>query len=319
MESKTGGAARFSRSRGLGAAIVLLAAGMAAGGPSLAAKEKKTVNAPSISVARARIQVQLALRRTYRGERWVGGLFSLPKHVAPVTNIRVAEDGLYFTTTATTERGKNEKNAGGDEVAKFTALKNLSVVQEYNRVREHRVLFTVASREAHKAGVSFEWLLWERKDDAEEFASGMNRLIEAAEKGETVALESDAVFKAHAEAWRRMATKPAHPEEIERAWVLAEDAIKEKHFGSAAAYYDEGLEKFDMWPEGYYNAAMVFAEIKLYGEACAHMKRYLEMVPEAPDAKAARENVYIWEEKAKTDTSGDPTVTSGAPNAAEKY
>jgi tetratricopeptide (TPR) repeat protein len=303
-----------TRSAWIATALLVLAAAVPA--PAQFAKKdsrNRVAAAENTSVARARIDVQLALRRTYRGERWKGA-FSTPKQVAPVSNVQIAQDGLHFTTRVTNTYGKSQKDSGGDELAPFAALKNLSIATVYNRVRGHSTLYSVESKEAHKAGVSFEWLMWEDKRDAELFASAMNRLVQAAENKEPVVLESSADFKARVESWRQSASKPAQPEAVERAWVLAEAAIREKDFASAAAYYDEGLAKFDMWPEGYYNAAMVFAEIKLYAEATEHMRRYLEMVPDAPDAKAARENMYIWEEKAKRDTSADPTVTRELEN-----
>ena len=303
------------REKWIVAALVVLAAALPLPAQLLGRKAPRNGVAPAenTSVSRARIDVQLSLRRTYRGERWRGA-FSTPKQVAPVSNIFVAQDGLHFTTRVVNEYGRSQKDSGGEEIAPFASLKNLTITTVYNRVRGHNTLYSVESREAHKAGVSFEWLLWEDRRDADLFASAMNRLVQAAENKEPVAMESSADFKAHAEQWRQLSAKPAQPEAIERAWVLAEAALQEKDFASAAAYYDEGLAKFDMWPEGYYNAAMVFAEIKLYGEATEHMKRYLDLVPSAQDAKAARENMYIWEEKAKRDTSADPTATRELEN-----
>jgi hypothetical protein len=41
------------------------------------------------------------------------------------------------------------------------------------------------------------------------------------------------------------------------------------------------------------------------------MKRYLALCPDAPNAKAAQEKLYIWEEKAKKAASQSP---AGSPS-----
>jgi hypothetical protein len=39
--------------------------------------------------------------------------------------------------------------------------------------------------------------------------------------------------------------------------------------------------------------------MKDYGNAVLHMQRYLELVPDAPDAQAARDQIVIWQSKIK--------------------
>ncbi len=54
-----------------------------------------------------------------------------------------------------------------------------------------------------------------------------------------------------------------------------------------------------MWPAGWFNLAIIYAEQNNYAEATDRMKHYLELLPDAPDAKDAREQMIIWEDKAK--------------------
>jgi regulator of sirC expression with transglutaminase-like and TPR domain len=44
---------------------------------------------------------------------------------------------------------------------------------------------------------------------------------------------------------------------------------------------------------------MIYAAQNNYTDALDAMKHYLELVPDAPDAQAAREQMIIWEDKAK--------------------
>ena len=52
-----------------------------------------------------------------------------------------------------------------------------------------------------------------------------------------------------------------------------------------------------MWPNGYFNLALLLAEENRYAEAILNMKKYLELMPNAPDARKAHDKIYIWEEK----------------------
>jgi len=126
----------------------------------------------------------------------------------------------------------------------------------------------------------------------------VNRLIVEAKNGNPTDASEWAGFKVNAAAWRALATKPAFPEEARKYSVLAEDALQNKNFDTAVKNYEAGLQMFPLWPEGYFNAAMICAEIGDYTNALDHMRHYLELVPDAPDALAARDKTFIWEGKA---------------------
>lgn len=106
-------------------------------------------------------------------------------------------------------------------------------------------------------------------------------------------------FKKKADSWRALAIKPELPAEARRYRVLAENAYNEKRFEDALHYYEEGLELEPVWPEGQFNAAMLAQELGDFGEAAYHMQCYLALAPDSKDAPAARDQVIIWEEKAK--------------------
>jgi hypothetical protein len=54
-----------------------------------------------------------------------------------------------------------------------------------------------------------------------------------------------------------------------------------------------------MWPEGWFNAALVAGELGEYPEAVEFMQNYLELVPDAKDAQSARDQLEIWKMKAQ--------------------
>jgi hypothetical protein len=56
---------------------------------------------------------------------------------------------------------------------------------------------------------------------------------------------------------------------------------------------------YPTWPEGNFNAALIAGELGFYADAIEHMQAYLELVPSAADAEAARDKIVIWQVKAK--------------------
>jgi hypothetical protein len=54
-----------------------------------------------------------------------------------------------------------------------------------------------------------------------------------------------------------------------------------------------------MWPQGWFNAAVVAASLGYYADAAEHMQSYLELMPDAPDAQSARDQIAMWQYKAK--------------------
>ena len=106
-------------------------------------------------------------------------------------------------------------------------------------------------------------------------------------------------FHKQAAAWRALATKLPIPEKVNVQRLMAEDAIKENKPYEALNYYELGIQLYPTWPEGNFNAALIAAELKYYADAIEHMQAYLELIPDASDAQAAREKIMIWQVKAK--------------------
>jgi hypothetical protein len=88
------------------------------------------------------------------------------------------------------------------------------------------------------------------------------------------------------------------PEEANKYKVQAEDAVRDKQFDDAADLYAKALKIAPWWPVGRFNRALVLGETGDYGDAMREMKFYLQLVPDAPNARAAQDKIYTWERKA---------------------
>ena len=100
---------------------------------------------------------------------------------------------------------------------------------------------------------------------------------------------------------RAKAPDQARTEALEKYRVLAEQAFRERDFPAAVENYEKGIAMYPAWAEGWFNAALLYGELGEYEYAAKRMKIYLSLMPDAADAKAAREKVIIWEEKAKNE------------------
>ncbi len=130
---------------------------------------------------------------------------------------------------------------------------------------------------------------------AKNFAAALNRLhVLANDNG-----ASWNQFQQQAAAWRALATKPPLPNAVRIQRIAAEDAIKNSRPDAAMDYYETGLAQYPTWPEGHFNAALIAAELGDYTDAVEHMQSYLELTPNAADAQSARDQIDLWQLKAK--------------------
>jgi len=125
-------------------------------------------------------------------------------------------------------------------------------------------------------------------------AEGPRRVETATEESQEVAR-----FEKVVQNYRNSASKPALPEEARKYKIQAEVAVRDKKYEMAAELYEKGLNIALWWPEGHFNRALVLGESRYYLTAMREMKRYLQLMPEAPDARAAQDKIYEWELKAK--------------------
>ena len=105
-------------------------------------------------------------------------------------------------------------------------------------------------------------------------------------------------FHAQATAWRALTTKPALAENARILRLAAEDAIKRQKPDEALNDFELGVEADPTWAQGWFNAALLAGELGFYADAADHMQNYLELLPNAPDAQSARDQIDLWKYKA---------------------
>jgi hypothetical protein len=106
-------------------------------------------------------------------------------------------------------------------------------------------------------------------------------------------------FPAQAAAWRALAAKPPLPEAVRVRALLAEEAVRDKKPAAALKYYQQGLDVYALWPQGWFNAALIAGELRDYNSATEFMQNYLLLVPDAPDARSAHDQLEMWKIKAQ--------------------
>ncbi len=128
------------------------------------------------------------------------------------------------------------------------------------------------------------------------FMNALYVLQQNAIKEKRGADEYDASFAASLADYRRKAaSNAALPEEANKYKVQAEGAVRDKELDDAADFYAEALKIAPWWPVGRFNRALVLGEAGDYEMAKREMKHYLQLVPDAPNARAAQNKIYEWE------------------------
>jgi tetratricopeptide (TPR) repeat protein len=85
------------------------------------------------------------------------------------------------------------------------------------------------------------------------------------------------------------------PEEARRYVMRAEMATKESKFDDALKEYKEAIKIVPFSPALYKAIALNYEALKDYRQAIKNMNIYLDLYPEAPDAREAKDQIYKWE------------------------
>jgi hypothetical protein len=141
----------------------------------------------------------------------------------------------------------------------------------------------------------------------------LNYLIASARQGEGVdckaVLDDQAQLDSFLQmtaSWRALAVKPPLSEEANRQRLLAEDAMARKDSSAALDDCLAGVDIDPTWAQGWFNAALLYAEQEDYDDAVFSMKHYLILLPDAPEAPAAKEKVLLWKAKAQESAAAQP-------------
>jgi tetratricopeptide (TPR) repeat protein len=143
-----------------------------------------------------------------------------------------------------------------------------------------------------------EWAL-PSKNDAFEFAAALYVLSHSTPSQLRIPEDRSvqAAFEKAVELYRAAAEKPALPEAAREYKVQADAAVAEQHYDDAIDLYEKALKTAPAWPEGHFNCALLMETVEDYSGAAREMQRYLTLVPDAPDARAAQDKIYLWKGK----------------------
>lgn len=114
---------------------------------------------------------------------------------------------------------------------------------------------------------------------------------------ETVA---DGLFADVVRLYVSLPEKPALAEDTRRIFVQADLAARERRFEEAIALYGDVSKAAPWFPLAHFNRAILLSERGRYADAIAAMGRYVNLAPDAPDTRAAKDKIYEWEARQKS-------------------
>jgi tetratricopeptide (TPR) repeat protein len=87
----------------------------------------------------------------------------------------------------------------------------------------------------------------------------------------------------------------ALPEEARKYALRGDVFIKDGEFVGALKEYHTALGIAPFNPKLHFNTALIYGQLKDYRQAIKSMTIYLQLDPDAPDARAAKDEIYKWE------------------------
>jgi tetratricopeptide (TPR) repeat protein len=85
------------------------------------------------------------------------------------------------------------------------------------------------------------------------------------------------------------------PEEARKLALRGDLFIKDGAFADALPEYRKALKLAPFNAQLHFNAALICGQLKDYRQAIRYMTVYLELNPDAPNARAAKDEIYKWE------------------------
>ena len=93
----------------------------------------------------------------------------------------------------------------------------------------------------------------------------------------------------------RMPTPPELPDDVRRHVVRGELLLKQGMLDRALVEFNEALRMAPYVPKLYYNTALIYGQLKQYDQAIRQTHLYLMAAPEAPDTRAAQDEITKWD------------------------
>jgi tetratricopeptide (TPR) repeat protein len=187
-------------------------------------------------------------------------------------------------------------SSSGNTVHYGIALARISGIHfVYDREYGYKVVWRDYTRDQDESIVLY------LKGRTEKFTTALEYLANAARESREA--QEDSMFRnflVQAKAWREANPKPAMPEQAHEHQVLAEYAFQHKDTDKAINEYKAAVAIFPTWPEGQFNLATLAGEAKEFDTAVFHMREYLELAPNSPDAENAKDSIIVWKDRLNT-------------------
>ena len=94
---------------------------------------------------------------------------------------------------------------------------------------------------------------------------------------------------------RRMPRPPEISEDARKRALRGEILIKEGDHKGAISEIKKAMRLAPFSARLYFNTALIYGQLKNYPEAIRYMKIYLQAAPDAPNARAAKDEIIKWE------------------------
>ncbi len=107
--------------------------------------------------------------------------------------------------------------------------------------------------------------------------------------------ESREVYKTMAEILRAEPQLARVPEEARKYTLRGEMMAEEGKIKEAAEQFRLALNIAPYIAKFHFKTAIIYGELQRYSQAARYMKTYLLLAPEAPNARAAQDQIYKWE------------------------
>ena len=264
-------------------------------------------NAMSLSVANAQTAVKDAIEKRYVGhfsscQRSGIFRFCTVWALSPATNIQVSATEIAFAAPFTTRVYNARRVTPNEGKVALNLKKDVNYVGVFlvsagdTRTSTHDPsdIYSVGYLPSPANAALPMMFYWRDEAAARSFADAFNRLVYALNNDENFP-----AFAAAAKAWRENPKKPPLNPQVEQLRAVAEKALDDQNINVAVDNYEKAVAIEPMWPEGWYSLALLYGEQSNYGGAANCMKHYLELVPDAPDAKESRAKMVGWEAQRK--------------------
>jgi len=249
----------------------------------------------SMSVAHALSVIETNLEHAKRGDT------ELCVNRQPLQQISVNKDGFQFLDIGKRDRGFWKDDYSVMATFKFQSMPYLRTGPLKGRPGVTRVTNWPTPATSPPANAFISVCVGNfPAPDFFGFIAAVNRLIwEHTPEAAQWRQDEELKFEQTAAAWRAMSPKPPISEEVQKKRLLAEDDVAQKNLPAAIEDYEAGVKLDPTWAQGWFNSALLYAEQQDYESASFNMKRYLILLPDAPDAPAAREKLLLWEARAE--------------------